>query len=99
MIEPMYNLVEKGIQQAEAEKDKRKFYREDICLLTLLKGVCLKYMNLPLQAEECFAKVSSHRGVLSRDTYLVPYAMYEQALLLKDQGTLTDALNLLEKTK
>lgn len=99
MIEPMYDLVEKSLTQAEAGKDQRKFYKEDLCLLTLLKGVCLKHMNLPLQAEECFLKVSSHRGVLSRDTYLVPYAMYEQALLLKDQGALADALSMLEKTK
>jgi len=33
------------------------------------------------------------------DTYLVPYANYELALLLKDAGNLSEAFELVETTK
>jgi hypothetical protein len=61
--------------------------------------MCLKHMKSPLQAEESFKFVISHHGKLTRDTYLVPYAMSEMALLLRDQGNLSDAMQILEKTK
>ena len=77
----------------------REFYLEDLALCTLLKGMCLKYMNLPLQAEDCFNLVISHKGNLKRDTYLIPYAMYERALLFKAQGNLSDAMDVLERAK
>ena len=99
MIEPMFRLIEQHLSRVEKEKDQRLFYLEDFCLLTLLKGVCLKHMKSPLQAEECFQAVSQHRGTLKRDTFLIPYAMYERGLLLKDQGSFSEALDLLEKTK
>ena len=79
--------------------DKRMFFQEDLCLITLLKGVCLKYMKSPLQAEECFKTIIEQHGKLKKDTYLVPYSSYELALLMKDDGNLSEALDLLEKTK
>lgn len=75
------------------------FFLEDICLLTLLKGMCLKHMNSPLQAEECFKIVISHHGKLKRDIYLIPYAQFELANLMRSQGNITEALALMEKTK
>jgi len=99
MIEPMFILIERHLSITEKEKNQRLFYLEDFCLLTLLKGVCLKHMKSPLQAEECFQIVSQHRGTLKRDSFLIPYAMYERGLLLKDQGNFSEALDLLEKSK
>ena len=55
-------------------------------------------MNLPLQAEDCYLTVIGHKGSLKRDTYLVPYAMYERALILKDKD-IAEAMDLLEKAK
>ncbi len=79
--------------------DKRVYYKEDLCLITLLRGMCLKYMKSPLQAEECFDTVLSYKGDLNRDTYLIPYASFEKALLLKDQGNVTAAMEIMERTK
>lgn len=79
--------------------EKRSFYKEDFCLITLLRGMCLKFMNSPLQAEECFSTVIGFKGQLSRDTYLVPYAMFERSLLLSAQGLVTEAMELMERTK
>ncbi len=61
--------------------------------------MCLKHMNSPLQAEECFMEVMSYTGKLKADTYLVPYATFEYALLLKDQGQLMTSMATLERAK
>jgi len=99
MIEPVYLLVEKAEAKANAEKNTRKFYLEDICLITLLKGMCLKFMNFPEQAEECFKFVINKQGQIIKDTYLIPYAQFELALKIKSDGQLSESLDLLEKTK
>jgi len=98
MMEPVFLLVEKCLKDIELEKETRQFYLEDFALCTLLRGMCLKYMNLPLQAEDCYLTVIGHKGSLKRDTYLVPYAMYERALILKDKD-IAEAMDLLEKAK
>ena len=61
--------------------------------------MCLKYMNLPLQAEDCFNFVISQKGNLKRDSYLIPYAMYERALIFKAQGSVSEAMDILERAK
>jgi len=99
MIEPVFVLVENAMAQLEKEKSTRRFFKEDFCLITLLKGVCLRYMNSPLQAEDCFNTVIAHAGILSQDSYLIPYAMYEKALLLRAQDHQLEAMDALEKAK
>ena len=98
-IEPFYNLVEKAEQRANSEKNIRKFFLDDISLINLLKGMCLKFMNCPEQAEECFKLVIDQQGQLVKDTYLVPYAQYELALKKKSDGQILESLDLLEKAK
>lgn len=68
-------------------------------MLLLLRGMCLKHMNSPLQAEECFLEVMSYSGKLKADAYLVPFAIYEYAILLKDQGQYQAAMTTLERAK
>ena len=76
-----------------------KYYKEDLCLLKLLEGVCLKFMKSPLQAEECFKTVIEHAGRLKADAYLIPYSMFEYGQLLRDQGHLEAAVDTLECAK
>jgi hypothetical protein len=59
----------------------------------------LKHMNSPLQAEECFVEVMTYTGKLKADTYLVPYATFEYAILIKDQGQYQTAMTILEHAK
>lgn len=79
--------------------DSLKYYNEDFCLLNLLKAMCLKYMKSPLQAEECLKTVISFAGKLQVDTYLVPYAVFEYGLLLREQGQIQAAMDTLESAK
>lgn len=99
LIEPMYVLVEDTMKKLQERHRDSKFYNDDYCLLVLLRGMCLKHMDSPLQAEECFKIVVGFHGKLQADTYLVPYAMSECALLLRDQGNFMAALDILEKAK
>ena len=98
-IEPFYNLVEKAEKNANLEKNNRKFFVDDISLINLLKGMCLKFMNCPEQAEDCFQNVIDKKGQIVKDTYLVPYAQYELALKKKSEGRILESLDLLEKAK
>ena len=50
-------------------------------------------------AEDCFEIVISLKGDLTRDAYLIPYAMYEKALLLKEQFKFEEAMDILERIK
>ena len=50
-------------------------------------------------AEDCFETVISLKSDLTRDAYLIPYAMYEKALLLKEQTKFEEAMDILERIK
>ena len=76
-----------------------KYYNEDICLVNLLLGVCLKQMKSPLQAEECLKEVITFTGKLKADAYLIPYSMFEYGQILRDQGHLEAAMDTLESAK
>ena len=76
-----------------------KYKDDNFCLLMLLKGMCLKGMKSPLQAQECFEKVLEFSGKLKGDKHLIPYTMYEFSLLVRDEGRLEAALAMMEKAK
>merc|ERR1719410_1021367 len=97
LIEPIFELVEKAEAKVKQERDK-PFYEDNICLVMFLKGVCLRYLK-PQKAQEYFRNVIECHEKLKGDTYLVPYANYELALLLKDAGNFSEAFELLETTK
>ena len=99
LVEPIYVLVEETAKRLEQNKSSVKYYEDDLCLLNLLMGMCLKNMKSPLQAEECLKVVMSHAGKLKQDTYLVPYATFEYAQLLRDSGQVELAMQYLESAK
>ncbi|XP_046746386.1 tetratricopeptide repeat protein 39B-like [Diprion similis] len=68
-------------------------------LVLLLKGTCLRHMRKPLQAEECLRKVLRLDKQIKDDTYLLPFAAVELALLARDQDKPQLAIALLEDTK
>ncbi|XP_046620385.1 tetratricopeptide repeat protein 39B-like [Neodiprion virginianus] len=68
-------------------------------LILLLKGTCLRHIRKPLQAEECLRKVLRLDKQIKEDTYLLPFAAVELALLARDQDKPQLAIALLEDTK
>ena len=57
------------------------YYHDNIMLISLLKGVCLKYLNLPLQALQALEAALKHRDVLKEDTFLTPFCIVEMGLI------------------
>jgi tetratricopeptide (TPR) repeat protein len=75
------------------------YLADNLALTLLLKGACLRQMKSPLQAEECLQEVISLESKIKEDTFLVPYALVELALLYTDQKDYVKASQLLEDAK
>lgn len=108
LIEPILAFVEetindimshKGETRSETEDIKYPFFYDDYCLALVLKGVCLKHRGMDFQAEQCFREVWQNEKNLRHDTYLVPYALMELALIFIQTNSLDEAKNILDKAK
>ncbi|XP_076619930.1 tetratricopeptide repeat protein 39B [Colletes latitarsis] len=98
LILNIFKLVE------EAEKEltkmsKTDFHTDNEALLLLLKGACLRQMKHPLLAEDCLTRVLRLDKLIKEDTYILPYATVELALLAQDQGNIQLAIGFLEDAK
>ncbi|KAG8518956.1 Tetratricopeptide repeat protein 39A [Galemys pyrenaicus] len=72
---------------------------DDVCLVKLLKGLCLKYLGRVQEAEENFKSISANEKKIKYDHYLIPNALLELALLFMEQGRNEEAVKLLETAK
>ncbi|XP_068098536.1 tetratricopeptide repeat protein 39A isoform X2 [Hyperolius riggenbachi] len=76
-----------------------EFLADDQCLVKLLKGLCLKYLDRTEEAEECFKYISANEKRIKYDEYLIPNALLEQALLYLQLDRRDEAAKLLETAK
>ncbi|KAG7207004.1 hypothetical protein KM043_000895 [Ampulex compressa] len=92
----------KRIEDAEKElqkQPKNAFSTDNEALVCLLKGVCLREMKHPLQAQEYLTRVLQLDKSIKEDTYLLPYATVELALLAQAEGDVQLAISFLEDAK
>ncbi|XP_015599667.1 tetratricopeptide repeat protein 39B [Cephus cinctus] len=80
-------------------RTKDEYHADNLALLLLLKGACLRQIRQPLQSEDCLKRVLALEKQIKDDTYLLPYATVELARLAKDQGHNQVAIALLEDAK
>ncbi|XP_067928838.1 tetratricopeptide repeat protein 39B-like [Watersipora subatra] len=99
LLDPISQLIENTINELLQRKDKLQYYYDNYSLALLLKGVCLGIRGQRFQADMCFQEIIAHQKELKFDTYLVPWAVVERALLHIDMNELKDAENLLESAK
>lgn len=59
----------------------------------------MRQLKHPLSAESCLKRVLELDKLIKEDTYLLPYATVELALLAQDQGNIQLALGYLEDAK
>ncbi|KAL7988673.1 hypothetical protein Chor_007592, partial [Crotalus horridus] len=97
--ENMLVTIEKEETLLKNETHHNEYYMDDVCLLQLLKGMCLKHLGRLLQAELCFSQVIQSEKQLKYDTYLAPYSMYELGLLYKQQDERGKAIRCIEAAK
>ncbi|XP_061539922.1 tetratricopeptide repeat protein 39A isoform X1 [Phycodurus eques] len=92
----------KTLDEAQAKLESRErseFSFDDQCLLSLLKGLCLKHLGHHDEAEHYFTLVLCNETQIKYDHYLVPNAMLEHSLLCLEQGRNDEAVKLLETAK
>ena len=56
-------------------------------------------MKSPLQSEECFKEILTYSGKLKANNYLIPYSLYEYAVLMIDEGELQGATEMLSRAR
>ncbi|PKK28535.1 tetratricopeptide repeat domain 39B, transcript variant X2 [Columba livia] len=62
LTENLLITIEKEEAALQNETDHNEYYMDDVCMLQLLKGLCLKHLGRLLQAELCFSKVVQRKN-------------------------------------
>lgn len=99
LADGIYKLVDAELIRHNGKATAEKFDADNRAMILLLKGACLRQMKSPLQALQCLEAVVSLQRDIKEDTYLVPYAVVELALLYIDQGRKDSAIIALEDAK
>uniref|UniRef100_A0A7M4DY77 Tetratricopeptide repeat protein 39B n=1 Tax=Crocodylus porosus TaxID=8502 RepID=A0A7M4DY77_CROPO len=99
LTESLLITIEKEETALQNEASKYEYYMDDVCLLQLLKGLCLKYLGRLLQAELCFNQVIQSEKQIKYDNYLVPFTLYELGLLYKQRDEREKAIRYIETAK
>ncbi|OXB81740.1 UNVERIFIED_CONTAM: hypothetical protein H355_010301 [Colinus virginianus] len=99
LTENLLVTIEKEETALKNETSHSEYYMDDVCMLQLLKGLCLKHLGRLMQAELCFNQVIQSEKQIKYDSYLVPYTMYELGLLYKQQDEREKAIRYIETAK
>lgn len=91
----MLRVVEKAMDTVPANE----YQQDNQSLLHLLKGVALRFLSMFVQAEDCFCYVLDNAKKLKEDTFLVPFATFELALVEIEQKHYAKAAGYLEDAK
>uniref|UniRef100_A0AAV2KIH0 Tetratricopeptide repeat protein 39B n=1 Tax=Knipowitschia caucasica TaxID=637954 RepID=A0AAV2KIH0_KNICA len=97
--EALLVTIETAETQLREDPNPSEFHPDDSCLVQMLKGLCLKHLGRPLQAELCFTQVLSSERTIRYDHFLVPFTLYELGLLYKQQGDYSRAAAFIENAK
>ncbi|KAJ3598870.1 hypothetical protein NHX12_032833 [Muraenolepis orangiensis] len=102
---PPLDLTEamlKTLDEAQATLDsnpRTEFSIDDQCLVSLLRGLCLKHLGHQEEAEHYFTLILCNETQIKYDHYLVPNALLEHGLLCLEQGRKEEGIKLLEAAK
>lgn len=99
LAENILKLIEGAIRNLSCTVPCNKYDNDNRAMLLLLKGACLRQMGSPLQALECLETAISLSKEIQEDTYIIPYAIVELALLERDAGNDDKAILALEDAK
>ncbi|XP_028620897.1 tetratricopeptide repeat protein 39B-like [Grammomys surdaster] len=91
-------IIDKG-KELLNENPNEEYGTDDMSLLNLLKGLCLKHLGKHLKAEHYFIRVIRKEKMLKYDHYLVPYSYYELGMLHYLKGDYANATKHLDNIK
>ncbi|CAG9864886.1 unnamed protein product [Phyllotreta striolata] len=92
-------LIEKAATNLDSGDKSCRYYNDNKALLLLLQGACLRQMGSPLQALNCLETAISMNKSIIEDSYIVPYAIVELALVEWYNGNCQKAILALEDAK
>ncbi|XP_003472962.1 tetratricopeptide repeat protein 39B-like [Cavia porcellus] len=101
LISSWLSIIDRGKDLLQ-ENPNEVYGTDDISLLYLLKGLCLKHLGKYLKAEHYFNRVIQKEKALKYDHYLVPYTHYELGILhylRGDYASATKSLNNIRNYK
>lgn len=98
LISCWLSVINKG-QDLLQENPNKEYGTDDMSLLNLLKGLCLKYLGEYSTAEQYFIRVIESEKLLKYDHYLVPYTYYELGILYYLKGDYVNAIKNLDNIK
>lgn len=99
LADKILKLIESAIRNLSCSVPCNKYDNDNRAMLLLLKGACLRQMGSPLQALECLETAISLSKEIQEDSYIIPYAIVELALLEWDAGNDEKAILALEDAK
>ncbi|XP_020793378.1 tetratricopeptide repeat protein 39A isoform X1 [Boleophthalmus pectinirostris] len=98
----LINGMLETVQEAERtlqDNPENEFLVDDLCLVLLLKGVCLRNQGCLQSALDCFKQLCDSERRIRFDHYLVPNALVEMGLIYIDKGERDNAIKVLRKAK
>ncbi|XP_008698430.1 tetratricopeptide repeat protein 39B-like [Ursus americanus] len=98
LISSWLSIINRG-QDLLRENPNKEYGADDISLLNLLKGLCLKHLGRYSTAEHYFNRVIHKEKLLKYDHYLVPYTYYELGILHYLKGDYDSATKNLDNIK
>ncbi|XP_044766072.1 tetratricopeptide repeat protein 39B-like isoform X2 [Coccinella septempunctata] len=99
LTDQVYKLLEKTLATLNSSTLKSKYDMDNRALILLLQGAVLRRMQSPLQALECLENAIALQKDIVDDTYLIPYAIVELALIEWDLGNKEKAVLALEDAR
>jgi hypothetical protein len=98
--EPILERVEAKMVLFQHQRDlSEEESMDELALCLLLKGMCLRSLGYPLQAQECFLEVINNDKRLKESGFLAPHCCMELGLTLMRRGEDTLAREWLEKSR
>ncbi|KAJ8665419.1 hypothetical protein QAD02_007081 [Eretmocerus hayati] len=94
----VYKIIEEEEKELK-NSPRNEFHADNEGLILLLKGACLRQMKMQLQAQDCLKRIFQLDKQIKEDTYLLPFAAVELAMLARDEGNNRAAMTLLEDAK
>ncbi|XP_011279461.1 tetratricopeptide repeat protein 39B-like [Felis catus] len=98
LISSWLSIIDKG-EDLLRKNPNTEYGTDDISLLNLLKGLCLKHLGRYSMAERYFNRVLQKEKLLKYDHYLVPYTYYELGILYYLKGDYDRATKNLDNIK
>lgn len=97
--ERIFKLIERAQRKVNSSPATNKYHSDNVALVLMLKGACLRHMGSPLQALECLDVAISLQKSICEDHYIVPYSIVELALIEWEMGNKHKAILALEDAK